>query len=176
MRKIIFLSIIISFFLTELLFAQNNFKNINPNQFELSLYNGVCFGKIIPEYGNEKLINSPALNHNLMFTYNRYFNEQISLSAEWGFGFGGFLYNVPAHSISSGTENWQYWHKVNYNIYHQFGIKANYHLQLNRKDRLRFGIGGGIMQYLSTGLGVSGSNENDENFYVFDAYYVFRNV
>jgi hypothetical protein len=171
MKKAFTILIIVTLTFSETLFAQINFKNINPNQFELSLYNGVCFSQIIPEYGNEQLIHSPALNHNLMLTYNRYFNEQISLSAEWGFGFGGFLYNVPAHSISSGTENWQYWHKVNYNIYHQFGIKANYHLQLSRKDRLRFGIGGGIMQYLSTGLSVSGSNEIDGNEYIVEIDY-----
>lgn len=171
MRKIIIITIIISSTIPKSLFSQHSFKIINPNQFEISLYNGVCFNKITQVYGNEKLINSPALNHNIMLTYNRYLNEQISLSAEWGFGFGGFLYNVPAHSVNSGTENWQYWHKVYYNIYHQFGIKANYYLQLNRKDRLRFGIGGGIMQFLSTGLGVSGSNEYDENDFIVEIDY-----
>jgi len=167
------LLIIISLLVTisQNVFTQSISKNVSPNQIEVSLYNGVVSNQANSISGIYKLNTAYSLNHNLMFRYNRLLSEQLSLSAAWGFGFQGFNYSLDANENFEGTKAYSYLLTVDYNLFHKLELKANYNLQLNRNDRLRFGIGGGVTQFLNLGLGVSASDDANGQEFRIDIEY-----
>lgn len=165
------LSVFLIFFVSLNSFSQALNRNTNPNHIEIGLYNGVALNRFIPHTGFDKLENPPGLNHNLLFTYDRLLTNQISLSAGWGFGFQAFNYDIEAKDGFVGTKREFYWQKAQYNIFHKLEIKGNYYLQINRLDRLKFGIGGGFVQFLSSGFGISSFNAESVNEYVINVDY-----
>ncbi|MDD2633995.1 MAG: hypothetical protein PHW82_00685 [Bacteroidales bacterium] len=173
MKKIqtFYFAILFLLFSSNIIFAQRLLKSQNPNQFEVCLYNGVVKSQFNSLNGVDKPDNAPGLNHGLSISYNRFITKQLSFSAGWGFGFQAFNYSVADKHGFTCNENWQYWHKVYYNIYHKAEIKANYYLQLNKNDKLKFGIGGGASQFFNTGFGTSSVNQEGISEYYFEVEY-----
>ena len=153
--------------------AQLGVKNINPNQIEVSLYNGVGINKVKSLSGPDKPENSIGLNHDLNVCYNRLITNDLSMSIGWGFGFQAFTFKLKEKTEFYGTENLYYWQNAEYNIYHKLVARGIYNLQVNSNTNLRFTLGGGIYQYLPTGLGVCSSNIND--IYEYDLHISYYN-
>jgi hypothetical protein len=80
------LAIIILLFLIPIIgFSQLSKKN-NPNQFEFELYNGGSFAIVEPDIvGNFSPEGALGLNHRFCLIYNRYLDNQLSLSLDYGF-------------------------------------------------------------------------------------------
>lgn len=149
--------------MTVCLFAQS-FRSINPNQFSFSLDNSVLRNKVNPLYGLESVDETFSLQHSVLFHYKRVLSEQLALSVGFGFGVQGFNYNVKAENGFSGTDNWWYWQKASYNGFYQSQLLASYYLPINKVDKLKFSLGGGFLQLINTGSGITSTSELGENY------------
>lgn len=146
---------------SNILLAQRLTKFQSPNQFEVSLYNGGSTNQIKPLNGSDNPKNSIGLNHGLCLYYNRLLTNDLSVSVGWGFGFQAFTFKLAEKPGFYGTENIYYWQNAEYNIYHKFVLRGIYNLQVNKENRLKFSLGGGILQFLTSGVGVCSINSDE---------------
>ncbi len=158
---VIFLLFSLLFLIQFSLMGQKNSRSYSLNQVEVSLYNGGAINQVKPLVGVDKPQNSIGLDHSLNVNYNRLLTNDLSLTLGWGFGFQAFTFKLAEKSGFYGTVNFPYWQNAVYNIYHKLFLKGIYNLQVNKDNRLRFSLGGGILQFLPSGSGICSSNAEE---------------
>jgi len=147
--------------------------NTSQNQIEVSLYNGGVINQIESLKGFDKPENSIGLDHSLNVNYNRLLTNDLSFSIGWGFGFQAYSFKLGEKTGFYGTENSPYWQNAVYNIYHKLFLRGMYNLQVNKDHRLRFSLGGGILQFLPSGSGICSSNA--EEIIEYDLHITYPN-
>jgi len=129
------------------------------NQFELDAFTGVSLVNFKHNGGNHRLENQFAPLHGVRFQYNRKINRKLQINAALGLGAHAFTYSMPESPSYDYTGR-----EHTFNSFQELYVGARYTVPLKNNFSFGLNLGGGVINYMGDGVGISGEFQSYGNY------------